>query len=808
MLSLPLPDMGFQPSSGLFTNIRSSDAKPNSEDCGTAIIVKAYPLGMVQVNNRVDEGNSRLEPCMGLDFDSADAAREFYSAYATRVGFRIRTGQLYRSRTDGSVSSRRFVCSKEGFQLNSRTGCPAFIRVQRRDSGTWMIDQIHKDHNHELGLADESHPPILQKRTPKAMKSSAEVSQTPKLKLTEVSQRPKFKLIEDVDNGHPCPSGVINVKRFKRGGDEGQFEAEPYAGLVFNSVDEAYQFYQIYADGAGFRIRIGQLFRSKNDGSITSRRFVCSKEGFQHPSRVGCGAFMRIKRQESGTWIVDRLQKDHNHNLDLQTGTHQKSYNVSKKFMDNVNGDENGGLDSLDVAKVTYGSPIRRARENNIASDWYQLLLDYFQTRQAEDTGFFYSVETDNGSCMSLFWADGRSRFSCSQFGDAIVFDTSFRKSNYLVPFASFVGVNHHKQPVLLACALIANISEESFTWLFQTWLRAMSGCRPKCIIADQDVAIQQAIMKVFPRTHHRFSMWQMTAMEQENLRSMTEEFKCEYEKCIYQSQTSVEFNTTWSALINRYALKENAWLREMSEKRESWVPLFLRGKFCAGIPINESLEPFFGTLLNAQTPIEEFISRFERGLARRHDEERKEDFNSYNLQAFLHTKEPVEEQCRRLYTLTVFKIFQNELLQCYNYLGIKTYEEGTISRYSVRRCGNEIEKHAVTFSASNITACCSCQMFEFEGILCRHILRVFNLLDIREIPPCYILHRWTKNAEYGTVRDIESGVSPQELKSLIMWSLRETACKFIEAGTTSLEKYKMAYEIMREGGIKLHWQR
>ncbi|KAG8636664.1 hypothetical protein MANES_15G020900v8 [Manihot esculenta] len=781
MLSLPLPDMGFQPSSGLFTNIRSSDAKPNSEDCGTAIIVKAYPLGMVQVNNRVDEGNSRLEPCMGLDFDSADAAREFYGAYATRVGFRIRTGQLYRSRTDGSVSSRRFVCSKEGFQLNSRTGCPAFIRVQRRDSGTWMIDQIHKDHNHELGLADESHPPILQKRTPKAMKSSAEVSQTPKLKLTEVSQRPKFKLIEDVDNGHPCPSGVINVKRFKRGGDE---------------------------DGAGFRIRIGQLFRSKNDGSITSRRFVCSKEGFQHPSRVGCGAFMRIKRQESGTWIVDRLQKDHNHNLDLQTGTHQKSYNVSKKFMDNVNGDENGGLDSLDVAKVTYGSPIRRARENNIASDWYQLLLDYFQTRQAEDTGFFYSVETDNGSCMSLFWADGRSRFSCSQFGDAIVFDTSFRKSNYLVPFASFVGVNHHKQPVLLACALIANISEESFTWLFQTWLRAMSGCRPKCIIADQDVAIQQAIMKVFPRTHHRFSMWQIRAMEQENLRSMTEEFKCEYEKCIYQSQTSVEFNTTWSALINRYALKENAWLREMSEKRESWVPLFLRGKFCAGIPINESLEPFFGTLLNAQTPIEEFISRFERGLARRHDEERKEDFNSYNLQAFLHTKEPVEEQCRRLYTLTVFKIFQNELLQCYNYLGIKTYEEGTISRYSVRRCGNEIEKHAVTFSASNITACCSCQMFEFEGILCRHILRVFNLLDIREIPPCYILHRWTKNAEYGTVRDIESGVSPQELKSLIMWSLRETACKFIEAGTTSLEKYKMAYEIMREGGIKLHWQR
>ncbi|KAF2287809.1 hypothetical protein GH714_002791 [Hevea brasiliensis] len=465
-----------------------------------------------------------------FEFDSADDAREFYGAYAMRIGFRIRTGQLYRSRTDGSVSSRRFVCSKEGFQLNSRTGCPAFIRVQRRDSGKWVIDQIHKDHNHELGLVDEIHPPILQQRTPKAKKSSAE-----------------------------------------------------------NSDWSAISF--------------------KNDGSITSRRFVCSKEGFQHPSRVGCGAFMRIKRQESGTWIVDRLQKSHNHHLELQTGTQQKSYNTSKKFIDDANGDVNDGLDSVDIAKIYYGSPSRGARENNIGSDWYKLLLDYFQTRQAEDTGFFYSVEADNGSCMSVFWADGRSRFSCSQFGDAIVFDTSYRKSNYVVPFATL------------------------------TWLRAMSGCRPKSIIADQDAAIQQAIAKVFPGTHHRFSMWQIRAKERENFRSMTEEFKYEYEKCIYQSQTSVDFKTMWSALINKYALKENAWLREMYEKRESWVPLYLGGKFCAGIPVSEGLESFFGTFLNAQTPLAEFISRYEQGLARRRDEERQEDFNCYNLQAFLHTK-------------------------------------------------------------------------------------------------------------------------------------------------------------------------
>eukprot|EP00257_Ricinus_communis_P015425 XP_015573338.1 protein FAR1-RELATED SEQUENCE 7-like [Ricinus communis] len=791
--------MGFHSTSSLFTNIRSSDANLNNDECGSGIIVKAYPLGMIRVNNGINEvnlekeGETGLEPCMGLEFDSADDAREFYNAYALRVGFRIRTGQLYRSRTDGTVSSRRYVCSKEGFQLNSRSGCPAFIRVQRRDSGKWVIDQIHKHHNHELGLVDESHPPVMQQRTPRAKKPSA-----------EVSQKPKFKLLENFDNQCPCPSGVITVKRIRTEVNEGQIKSEPHAGLLFNSADEAYSFYQMYAETAGFRIRIGQLFRSKNDGSITSRRFVCSKEGFQHPSRVGCGAFMRIKRQESGTWIVDRLQKDHNHDLGLQTGINKKNYGAPKKFIDDVNLE----LDSIDLAKINSGLPIERTRENNIGSDWYRLLLDYFQARQADDTGFFYSVEVDDGSCMNLFWADGRSRFSCSQFGDVIVFDTSYRKSNYLVPFATFVGINHHKQPVLLACALIANMSEDSFTWLFHTWLRAMCGCQPKSIIADQDVPIQQAIAKVFPGTHHRFSMWQIKAKERENLRSMANEFKYEYDKCVYQSQTSIEFNTMWSALINKYGLKENTWLKDMYEKRENWVPLYLRGKFCAGISINENLKSFFGTGLTAQTSLGEFLSRYEQSLARRREEERKEDFNCYNLQVFLQTKEPVEEQCRKLYTLAVFKIFQNELLECYNYLGIKTYEEGTVSRYSVRRCGNEIDKHAVTLCVSNLNVCCSCQMFEFEGILCRHVLRVFNLLDIREIPSRYILHRWTRNAEYGIVHDVESGVSPQELKSIILWSLRETACKYIEAGTSSLEKYKLAYETLREGGIKLRWQR
>lgn len=772
-----------KPYSGFLANMRSSDTEMYNEPGANTMVVEANPLAIATYcMNGEDEGESRVEPHVGLEFESADDARDFYNAYAMQAGFKIRIGQLYRSRVDGSIASRRFVCAKEGFQLHSRTGCPAFMRVKRLDSGKWVLDHFHKDHNHDLEPSGEICPPLYQGKYLSASKS-----------LVDVYTRSGARSVdeEEEENGHPCPSGVINVKRLKMEEDEADQNVEPHVGLEFNSANEAYKLYLAFAANAGFKIRIGQLFRSKNDGSITSRRFVCSKEGHQHPSRVGCGAFMRIKRQDSGRWVVDRLQKEHNHDLGAPRGVNMKTPAAL-----------------IDLEEVSGGPVSKRSRESSsIGNDWYNVLFEYFQSRQADDTGFFYAVDTDHGKCRSIFWADGRSRFLCSQFGDAIVFDTTYRRSTYLVPLVMFIGINHHKQPVLLGCSLVADESEESFAWLFRTYLKAMSGRRPVSIIADQDTAIEQAIAEVFPGIHHRFSMWQMKAKEEEYLGAlMGTDFDYDYEQCIYQSHSATEFDSSWITFLEKYGLKNNNWLKEMYKRRKNWVPLFLRGTFFAGIPLRGSMTSYFGALLNAQTPLSEFVLRYEKGLERRREEERRADFTSSDSQLHLRTKEPLEDQCRMLYTITMFKVFQRELVDCYQYFGIKIYEEGIISKYLVKKCGNEDEQQTVTLNASNLNVNCSCQMFEYEGVLCRHVLRVFLIVNVRELPSRYILHRWTKNAEYGLLCDIESGGTSQDLKSLMLWSLREEAHNYIAAGATSLERYKLGLEIMREGRRNFCW--
>ncbi|KAL6526530.1 hypothetical protein OROGR_015620 [Orobanche gracilis] len=771
----------------------------NRGELGNIMTVRARPSPVLIPRNNGhpddddDDGHCKTEPHVGLEFDTAEDAQDFYSAYAAQAGFNIRIGQLYRSRIDGIVISRRFVCSKEGFQTNSRTGCPAFIRVQKVESGKWVLANIKEEHNHELEPSGGICPPKIQRKSfPTPRSSSGGASRT------------GIRSHED-----DCPSGVADMKRLKKEEMDGIVGtiAEPQKGLEFNTANEAYKFYYTYAASTGFRIRIGQLFRSKHDGSITSRRFVCSKEGHQHPSRVGCGAYMRIQKQESGSWVVDRLEKGHNHELDTPT-------NLSRTVTVAMSGYREEGssvLENLDLVETNGGLSLVKRVQSNISGDWYNLLLDYFQSRQAEDTGFFYGVEMRDGKGMNVFWADARCRFSGAQFGDVIVFDTTYRRYDYSVPFASFLGVNHHRQPVLLGCALVADESEESFTWIFQTWLRAMSGHRPVSIIADQEQAFQNSIARVFPGTHHRFSAWQILDKERENLgvlMSMDAKFKYEYETCIFHSQTASEFDSSWNMLVNKYNLRENTWFKEMYRMRKCWVPLHIKGTFFAGIPVDGSLISYFSTILTAQTPLDEFTIRYEKALEQRREEERKEDFNSFNLHAVLHTKDPIEEQCRRLYTITMFKVFQRELLECYSYVGMKINVEGAISRYLVQKCGNGDERNTVAFNSSNLNISCSCKMFEFEGVLCRHALKVFQIMNIKELPPRYILHRWTKNAKCGIIlRDVDSGGGPQDFKALMLWSLREEARSYVEAGVESWERYKVAFETMQEGRRNLCWQ-
>ena len=99
-----------------------------------------------------------------LKFSSLDDGGEFYNTYAKLVGFSIRKDEIKRNKNN-IVTSRRWVCAKEGLQIRkneanlncmrerpiTRSGCKAAFRIRfERKLGEWVVGEFKREHNHDL----------------------------------------------------------------------------------------------------------------------------------------------------------------------------------------------------------------------------------------------------------------------------------------------------------------------------------------------------------------------------------------------------------------------------------------------------------------------------------------------------------------------------------------------------------------------------------------------------------------------------------------------------------------------------------
>ncbi|XP_028072411.1 protein FAR-RED IMPAIRED RESPONSE 1-like [Camellia sinensis] len=170
---------------------------------------------------------------------------------------------------------------------------------------------------------------------------------------------------------------------------------------------------------------------------------------------------------------------------------------------------EAGGYESLTFDERDARNYINRARRLRLGEGDVESLQSYFMRMKAHSEKFCYVIDVDEEFFnRNLFWADARSRAMYESFGDVVSFDTTYLTNKYDMPFAPFVGVNHHGQSILLGCRLLSSEDTDIFVWLFKSWLSCMLNKPLKAIITDQCRAMQNAIEIVFPQARHRWCLW------------------------------------------------------------------------------------------------------------------------------------------------------------------------------------------------------------------------------------------------------------------------------------------------------------
>ncbi|XP_020680534.2 protein FAR1-RELATED SEQUENCE 5-like [Dendrobium catenatum] len=322
--------------------------------------------------------------------------------------------------------------------------------------------------------------------------------------------------------------------------------------------------------------------------------------------------------------------------------------------------------------------------------------------------------------------------------------DNIYRLNKYNLACAPFVGVNNHWKNVLLGVAFLSEETVESFTWLFRTFLRVMGGKHPITIFTDQDQAMSRAIEIAFPQTRHRLCKWHITKKLPSKLHCYNNNNKVRglIYKCFSKCDSEKEFESTWTEMLNEGDFHSHEWLKELYKIRHKWSTAYNKTYFNLGILSthrSESTNNVCHRISKSTRTITECFLELEKVMKTWRRNEKDEDF-----------------KCSQSDVVPLVK-------------------------------------------SSPILRQAACGKFGMMGILCSHFLRVIRKIDIINIPPKYLLKRWSGGARKDLYSDrrlssmVATGIPSDGIGSMIFRNYFSSFAYQISTrgqGNTEAEQY------------------
>ncbi|KAG6482007.1 hypothetical protein ZIOFF_058634 [Zingiber officinale] len=282
------------------------------------------------------------------------------------------------------------------------------------------------------------------------------------------------------------------------------------------------------------------------------------------------------------------------------------------------------------------------------------------------------------------------------------------------------------------------------------------------------------------------------------------------YHSVVYDSMRKEQFDFSWGQMIQKYGLESNPWLSTLFDNRHQWVPVYVKDSFWAGMSAvqrNESVHAFFEGHTNSKTTLKQFLDRYDKALRVRVEKELHEDLNSFNYCCPCVSHYNIEKQYQQAYTDSKFKETQEEFkgkMFCYVH---SVKEEDVFGVYEViedmvveNGLSNQKVVFTVYFKQPEFDVRCSCRLFEFRGILCRHIITLLTVKGVYSVPYKYILPRWRKDLrrEHTKVKVSYNNwnTTPQMQRYDL---ISKKSLMFADFGSTSEENTQIALDFIEQ---------
>ncbi|XP_026460396.1 protein FAR1-RELATED SEQUENCE 9-like [Papaver somniferum] len=221
----------------------------------------------------------------------------------------------------------------------------------------------------------------------------------------------------------------------------------------------------------------------------------------------------------------------------------------------------------------------------------------------------------------------------------------------------------------------------------------------------------------------------------------------------------------------------------------------------------SESIIAYFDGFLRRDMPLCEFVRQFLKAVVARREAENSMNYDTIYRRPVLRFGISIEEDAALVYTKTIYAKFLEQLTECFIYSHEMVDKNGTMSTYKFSRQGYEHKFRTVIYDSSSKSAQCSCLLYEFAGYLCRHILRVFVVESVQNLPAQHVLRRWTKDAKVGQVvfdQGEEIVADCQDTVTVRHSKLCQDAINIAVKGSTSIPVYSVAVQVLQNALMEI----
>ncbi|XP_056685232.1 protein FAR1-RELATED SEQUENCE 5-like [Spinacia oleracea] len=225
------------------------------------------------------------------------------------------------------------------------------------------------------------------------------------------------------------------------------------------------------------------------------------------------------------------------------------------------------------------------------------------------------------------------------------------------------------------------------------------------------------------------------------------------------------------------YNCKTHKWIERLYDLKEKWCPAYNKEWFSGGILSSQRSETTNHSIsrrLHKTNGLCDFYKCFLDVIDEWRSKENEGDYNSSTGNRYYACADNMLcLHARDVYTIAIYLIFEQRFIKAIGLRCQRISYEFPVSKYIVGHPTKDFIRHVVKFNEQEMVVDCTCKSYGEIGVLCSHILRVFIVHNVEEIPKQYIMKRWTKEAMNTIVEEGEDRDNEVSVVSASVWRMQ-----------------------------------